>query len=575
MVHRRVFKSKWLLILPLLAVLIMAVACGDGDAPTPLVIEKEVVVEKEVVKEVVVVATPTPGKAPAAMTPTNTLGVAVFACSKESLDMAFSDTSTKACTGEMFDFLIGTAGNGDLTGKRGLAESWEVGPDGSSLKLNLRKGVKWHDGAPFTSDDVLFTIGERYLAEEAICVFCRQLKVQVDEVVPVDTHTVDIRLKSPDITFFATLSNRDADIAILPRQNFKANADGTFQLQGDPIGTGFMKFVKRTAGQSYTYEANLDYWSTDYPPDWAGMRLTIVPEATVRLASLRAEEVDLAKINTDQVAQLKQAGLRLGGYEGGGTFAITFNKSFDPKWIYNNLEFRKALALAIDMDALVEALFTEGTYVRASTAFWNLSAVVGYDPGLKPYPYDPEEAKKALKASGYDGTKLKIWPFVQTSWCVPCLDILEIAQGYWEEIGVKTEMAPIEWAGFSKKIFSIPPDLGDQFAGHISMDAAPGRPLGVQNVRNSWASKDVGGRFEAFHDAEGADAVYQAAGSVSSMEELQKLLQDFNKKSYAEYPSIPIVQTNATWGLGPRIESWDPADLAVAGFHFETARQKR
>ena len=138
MVHRRVFKSKWLLILPLLAVLIMAVACGDGDAPTPLVIEKEVVVEKEVVKEVVeevlvekevvkeivkevpvvVVATPTPGPKPAAMEKlTGTLKIAVAAFQHEALDMGFSRYHRQdLCTGHMFDYLIGaTAGNGELT----------------------------------------------------------------------------------------------------------------------------------------------------------------------------------------------------------------------------------------------------------------------------------------------------------------------------------------------------------------------------------------------------------------------------------------------------------------------------
>ena len=71
--------------------------------------------------------------------------------------------------GHLFDYLIGTAPNGELAADRGLATSWTMSDGGQTWTLKLRPNVKWHDGKPFTADDVVFTFMERYQAKDAVC----------------------------------------------------------------------------------------------------------------------------------------------------------------------------------------------------------------------------------------------------------------------------------------------------------------------------------------------------------------------------------------------------------------------
>jgi peptide/nickel transport system substrate-binding protein len=561
---------KWVLWAPLLGLFLVAAACGGEDAttaPEPTQPPAEATTAP--------VAAPTEAPTPEVMTSdlTGQLDIAVAAFQHEALDMAFSSTTAKTYSGHMYDYLIGNLPGGELTADRGLTTSWTIGADAASLMVNLREGVKWHDGEEFNAEDVAFTM-RRLGAEEATCTFCGQIRRRVDMTEIIDPHTANIVLKAPDLTFFGTVSSRDTDIVIIAEHNFDDNGDGTFTLTGDPVGTGSVKFVDRRLGETVDYEANLDYWNTDYPPTWATRRILQLAEPSVRLNALRAGEVDMVQIDSDQVPQARDLGYMINGPKGRGTYLINYLEAFRPEFITNNLEFRKALALAIDMDAVVEALFAPGTYERSATPFWTKTAVVGYVPDLDPYPYDPEEAKRLVEASGYDGTPLMLWSFVQTAWCPVCPDILELAQGYWSEIGVNTEITPTDWTGFRPNLFSEE-GFSKEFAGHVSMDRAPGRPLALQNLLISWVSQENGGVIQAYHDLEGVDSMYELAGLATTVEDLDRILQQFNRDSYEDYPAIPIVQIDETWALDPdTIASWEPGDMGF-GHHWETIKQVR
>ena len=183
---------------------------------------------------------PRPGGAQPA--PSGTLTVVVPNFNRENFDRGLTSTIDMAYNGNHQDALIGTARNGDLTPERGLAESWKMSADARTLTLVLRKNVRWHDGQPFTADDVVFSI-ERYRAKDTVCVFCGQLKRAVKAVRVVSPHTVEIELVEPDVTFPAVLTSRDGDIRVLARRNYKPSGDG-FELVGTPLGTGPWKFAE-------------------------------------------------------------------------------------------------------------------------------------------------------------------------------------------------------------------------------------------------------------------------------------------------------------------------------------------
>jgi len=248
---------------------------------------------------------------PAPKPPEGTLTVAYHTFFRETIDPGQHATLGVPYYGHMFDYLIGTAPDGQLSAGRGLATSWSS-PDGLNWTLKLRPNVRWHDGKPFTADDVVFTLGERYQAKDATCAFCGSVRRLVQEVKAPDPLTVQIRLKKADITFFALLSSRDGDLMMLPRHGYRPKADGFEQIE-PPIGTGPWKFAERKIGDSITFDANRSYWDPTRVPEFARLRVVLRPEAASRLASLRAGEVDMASVDPAQVRQAKSAGLKLMG----------------------------------------------------------------------------------------------------------------------------------------------------------------------------------------------------------------------------------------------------------------------
>ena len=155
--------------------------------------------------------------------PQGELTVVVPNFGRETLDLGRTSTQDLQYTGHTNEPLIGTSVEGELVPDRGLSESWTISDDAKVLTLRLRKDVSWHDGKPFTADDVVFSLAERYVAKDAICTFCRLLQTAA-EVVAIDPHTVRITLKEADPTFLAVLSARDGDIRILPRHAYRATA---------------------------------------------------------------------------------------------------------------------------------------------------------------------------------------------------------------------------------------------------------------------------------------------------------------------------------------------------------------
>src|SRR5258706_100717 len=155
-----------------------------------------------------------------------------------------------------------------------LAESWSASEDGLSYEFVLRKGLKFHNGDPFTADDVAFSFQRAKGA---------QLKEKVKEVVVVDPHRVRFVLQEPwpdFMTFYGTLATGAGWIT--PKNYFeKVGIDG---FKKHPVGLGPYKFVSMKPGIELVMEANEDYWRK--VPSVKRLVFQSIPEATTRLAAL-------------------------------------------------------------------------------------------------------------------------------------------------------------------------------------------------------------------------------------------------------------------------------------------------
>src|SRR5688572_21519206 len=226
-----------------------------------------------------------------------------------------------------------------------LAESWTESPDKRVYEFKLRAGVKFHNGDPFTADDVKFSFERAKGAH---------LKQKIKEVVVVDPHTVRFVLHEPWPDFMATYGTLASAAGWITPKNYfeKVGPDG---FKKHPIGLGPYKFVSMKPGIELVMEANEEYWRK--MPSVKRLVYLSVPEGTTRLAMLKRGEADMAYLLEGQLAESikNDPTLKLAFSGGIGTHHLDFFDMWDPKSPWHDPRVRKAASLAIDRKGLSEA----------------------------------------------------------------------------------------------------------------------------------------------------------------------------------------------------------------------------
>src|SRR5438876_2469798 len=185
-----------------------------------------------------------------------------------------------------------------------LAESWTASPDGLVYEFVLRKGVKFHNGDPVTSEDVKFSF-ERFRG-----IFARTLKEKVAAVETPDPGRVRFRLKQPWPDFMTFYGTRTTGAGwIVPKKYVEKVGDDGFKKA--PIGAGPYRFVSFTPGVELVFEAFDQYWRKT--PHVKRLVFRVIPDEATRLAALKRGEIDIVySIRGEQAEELsKTPGLTL------------------------------------------------------------------------------------------------------------------------------------------------------------------------------------------------------------------------------------------------------------------------
>jgi peptide/nickel transport system substrate-binding protein len=502
-------------------------------------------------------------------TPTGELTVVVTNFGRELLDMGLSTTQDLQYTGHIHDPLISGNEKGELTSDRGLAESWTVSPDAQTITLKLRQGVSWHDGKPLTTDDVVFSLGERLTAPDANCTLCRPLRAGLQSIKAVDANTVVITLKKSDPTFISFLSSRDGDIRILARHNYKKTDNG-YELIGNAIGTGPWKFISFERGVAIRFAANTNYWDASRIPDFATMRIVPRAQSSTRLSMVRSGEADMAFIDARQATDAKRAGLRILKLENANIGILTFFGCWQEEMLCHDTRFRKALAHAIDMDAIVKRVYPEDTAKRIASSVWT-PAALGYDSKLPLYNYDPETSRSLLKEIGYDGRPVKIW-VVPTNSSPEGPEVMQLVDGYLRAAGFKTDVSNMEFGGFRPRYANTPQNFETRYAAHLHIDSPGARPMVLTNIGVSFVSHKAGGIFQGYWNPNKIDAEYARLKTITDMNELDRALRQLNRETYAEYAFVPIAARSFVAAVGPKVKSWSPGNYGYA-WNLETVKR--
>jgi len=430
-----------------------------------------------------------------------------------------------------------------------LAESWEVAKDGLAYTFKLKKGVKWHDGAPFTARDVAFTFyavlnpkvttphrayfdalaGFPELTNKDTPKRPEDLAVKPIEVV--DDHTVRFRLRYPSGSFLAVLTNPRA--GIIPEHLLKTADLNTTEFNRKPVGTGPFKFVEWRRGERLVMEANPQYHGGR--PALDRLIFRIIPDSVVLLQELRAGGVDfIENPPLNEVARLKQtAGLKVLVADNTSYDYFGWRQDLEP---FNDLRVRRALNHAIDVPTLVkEAL--QG-YATIATGQFPPSSWA-YDPAVKPYAYDPNRAKALLAEAGFrpegDGVLArngKRFSFTirhdQANQTVK--DTAVIVQEYLKRVGVEAKLEPLDWPTFVKKLFA------SEFEGIV---------VGWTNHHDPdpfaytiWHSSQWKGRNFAHYKNPRVDELLEQARHTAVVAERKKHYAEFSKLLMEDAPYV-------------------------------------
>src|SRR5215813_13493835 len=314
-----------------------------------------------------------------------------------------------------------------------LAESWSVSKDGLVYEFVLRKGVKFHDGSPVTSEDVKFSF-ERYRGSAK-----NSLKERVVAVETPDPGRVRFRLKAPWPDFLTFYTGASGAGWIVPKKYVEKVGDEGFKQA--PIGAGPYKFVSFTPGVELVLEANEQYWRKT--PSVKRLVFKSIPDESTRLAMLKRGEADIAySIRGALAEELKRTpGLTLKPNYPPGTFWLVFPEQWtDPKSPWADKRVRLAASYAIDRPAINRAETLGFSRITGSMIPHNFES---YWPAPTPV-YDPKKAKQLLAEAGYPNGFDAGDYFCDASYA----NLGEGVVNYLQTAGIRTQLRPLERAAF-------------------------------------------------------------------------------------------------------------------------------
>ena len=314
-----------------------------------------------------------------------------------------------------------------------LADSFQF--QGNKWAFKLKKGIKFHNGAPLTSKDVVFSI-EKIRDEKGGSLQASNFK-DVTEIQTPDDLTVIFVTKQPLAIFLDRLENR----FILSKVAGEKFGD---KLYDNPIGTGPYKFVSYQRGGNMVFTRNDDYWGGK-----AAIKEVIfkkVTEDAARLAALESGQADFVNnIPVHEVARLqKHPRVRIDQIEGLRMFFLAFNMSFKP---WDNKLVRQAANYSVDANAIVKNIFDGIGYPINGPVGTN---VVGADPKLKRYPYDPKKAKELwLKPVFQNGCDIQL--YYSSGRYPKDKEVCQVVAAQMVKGGFNVELISQEWALFWDK----------------------------------------------------------------------------------------------------------------------------
>ncbi len=469
------------------------------------------------------------------------------------------------------DHLMGLTVDNQFTNQWGLSKSWEQ-IDGRTYEFTIKEGIKFHDGDDYTIEDARGAI-ELLATEEAagaFCLYCGTWIQILDSVEIVNSDTLRINLTRDEPFLYDILAPKAAADSYLSSKRKWEELGGTSQAWEDAgaPGTGPWDWVGRSLGTSNSFEKWDGYYSPAFKARFDELEIILTVEDAPRVAQVRTGEVDLAVSSGAFVDEIRAAGLNVVGPKQGDTLYLNFYQSRDPAHCTNKLEVRKALNLAVDVQAVASALYAPGTYSLTASPFFT-PYDEGFRPDLQPYGFDPEEAKRLIDEH-CPNMKMTVYAF-SFGVAPEMIDAQAAAVTYYRGIGIDAELVPIDWTAVQSLVRSdqLLSDQGVQNPSGVHVIPAA-RNFG-EKIRTHGLWLAVGGSVDGIWSDKYIDLRLQYASDTDPTTR-KALAQQVAKLMYDEYVNIPIAFRDVIYAGNPEtVCGWTPLNGTQVALMLNTA----
>jgi peptide/nickel transport system substrate-binding protein len=416
--------------------------------------------------------------------------------------------------------------------KPNLALSWQPLND-TTWEIKLREGVRFTNGEPFNAESVKYTV-ERIKKPELKSPTKISVRA-IKKVKIVDAATVHLITDGPAPTIPFHITR----FGIVPPKHVEKA--GLVEFGKNPVGTGPFMVSKWVKDEYVELKANPDYWKGRAKLDRVVYKS--IPETLTRMAALKNGEADMVSgVMIEEIPAIeKKKGFKVVEMPSLRTMFIQFNMTKDSPIMDKRV--RQAMNYAVDVDSIIKNIL--GGYGNKLNGQVLSKEYQGYNPNLKPYPYDPAKAKELMKAAGFENYEFSL--MASQGRYLRGKEVAEVVGHQLNAAGIKNKVQIMEWGGFLTKMLAK-----ELF--HMGMWGAATVPVADLYLG---AMVREGGAYSVYVNPEYNKVFDQAAITIDEA----KAKELWNKAAeicYDDPPFIFLYQQMSIYGLNERVGGWTP-----------------
>lgn len=474
-----------------------------------------------------------------------------------------TDSNLQMVSAKMHDGLLDY--DAKLNPVPALAESWSVSADGKTITFKLRPGVKWHDGADFTSADVKFTL-EKVLSK--LNPRGRATFANLQEVSTPNALTAVLKLSAPAPYLMNGLAAFESPM--LPKHVYD---DGQELMRhpalAKPVGTGPFMFGEWQKASHILLKRNPNYWAKGLPKlDQVVFR--VIPDPSVRAVSFEKGEVDLGPmwpVPLPEMARLESLGNVVADSSGysmmSGMLYFGFNTRSGP---FADVRVRRAVAHAVNLESLAKVVW-RGAATPGTSPISDQLVTFHKAPATR-YAFDPAKAEALLEEAGLkrgaDGIRLKA-TYDPLLWDENYRRTADYLKQSLRRVGIDLEIRSQDLPAFMRRVWT---DVDFETYSHGSFNSAD-PTIGVQRLY--WGKNILKG--VPFSNGSGysnpaMDALWERAQVEVNADERKKIFNEIQSIAMVDLPYLPLLNLHYQTLRNKRVQG---LDKSAAGMYSNFA----